>query len=48
MTLFYEEEGALKLPFDCQALAREVINGALEYIHCPYEVSGQSLTHYER
>ena len=26
MTLFYEEEGALKLPFDCQALAREVIN----------------------
>ena len=38
MTLFYEEEGALKLPFDCQALAREVINGALEYIHCPYEV----------
>lgn len=27
MTLFYEEEGALKLPFDCQALAREVING---------------------
>ena len=38
MTLFYEEEGALKLPFDCQTLAREVINGALEYIHCPYEV----------
>ena len=37
MTLFYEEEGALKLPFDCQALAREVINGAQEYIHCPYE-----------
>ena len=34
MTLFYEEEGALKLPFDCQALAREVINDALEYIHC--------------
>mgnify|MGYP003101940559 FL=1 len=45
MTLFYEEEGALKLPFDCQALAREVINGALEYIHCPYEVQ---VNHYER
>lgn len=37
MTLFFEEEGALKLPFDCEALAKEVAEAAIDYVECPYE-----------
>ena len=37
MTLYYEEEGALKLPLNCEKEARRVIEGALEYAECPYE-----------
>lgn len=37
MTLYYEEEGALKLPLNCEKEARRVIEGALEYVECPYE-----------
>ena len=37
MTLLYEEEGTLSLPLDCQKLAEEVIDAALDYVGCPYE-----------
>lgn len=37
MTLFYEEEGELKLPLPCRELACKVINAALDYEACPYE-----------
>lgn len=37
MTLYFEEEGELKLPFDCKELAEKVIEAALDYIECPYE-----------
>lgn len=37
MTLYFEEEGELKLPLACQELAEEVVEGALDYIGCPYE-----------
>lgn len=37
MTLNYEEEGSISLPVDCEALAREVIEAALDYAQCPYE-----------
>ncbi len=37
MTLYLEEEGETALPFDAEALARRVLNGALEYLGCPYE-----------
>ena len=37
MTLNYEEEGEVKLPVDCEGLAKEVIEAALDYVECPYE-----------
>lgn len=37
MTLNYEEEGEVKLPVDCEGLAKEVIEAALDYADCPYE-----------
>lgn len=37
MSLYFEEEGDLTLPVDCEKLAEEVIEGALDYIGCPYE-----------
>lgn len=37
MTLNYEEEGAIKLPFACEDLAAEIAQTALDYIGCPYE-----------
>lgn len=37
MTLYYEDEGKIVLPFDCEKLAEEVICAALDYIGCPYE-----------
>ena len=37
MTLFFEEEGELKLDLPCKELAEKVINAALDYADCPYE-----------
>ena len=38
MTLLFEEEGELTLPLDCQEIAEQVIDAALDYVGCPYEV----------
>lgn len=37
MTLYYEEEGSLTLPFACKDLAEQVAEESLDYIGCPYE-----------
>lgn len=37
MTLFFEEEGELKLDLPCRKLAEKVIDTALDYAKCPYE-----------
>lgn len=37
MSLYMEEEGAVKLPFDTESTAKLVIEAALEYEGCPYE-----------
>lgn len=37
MTLYFEEEGELKLDLPCEDLARTVIEAALDYEECPYE-----------
>ena len=37
MTLFFEEEGDLRLPLECETLAKKVINAAIDYVDCPYE-----------
>ena len=37
MTLFFEEEGELKLDLPCEELAEKVIHAALDYADCPYE-----------
>jgi probable rRNA maturation factor len=37
MTLYFEEEGTVRLPLDCRALAEKAIEAALDYEHCPYE-----------
>ena len=37
MTLFFEEEGELKLDLPCEELAHKVIETALDYVQCPYE-----------
>lgn len=38
MTLLFEEEGTLSLDLPCEALAEKVMNAALDYVDCPYEV----------
>lgn len=38
MTLNFEEEGTLQLDLPCQELATTVIEAALDYVDCPYEV----------
>lgn len=38
MTLLFEEEGEVTLELPCEALAEKVINAALDYVECPYEV----------
>lgn len=38
MTLYFEEEGELQLDLPCEELARTVIEAALDYEECPYEV----------
>ena len=37
MTVYFEEEGALTLPVNEKEIAEEVVEGALDYIGCPYE-----------
>lgn len=37
MTLYFEEEGELKLPLECKKLAWQVAEAALSHIGCPYE-----------
>ena len=37
MTLYFEDEGELKLDLPCEELARTVIEEALDYEECPYE-----------
>lgn len=37
MSLYMEEEGAVKLPFDVEETAELVIEASLEYEGCPYE-----------
>ena len=38
MTLLFEEEGELTLDLPCEELATKVIEAALDYEACPYEV----------
>lgn len=38
MTLIFEEEGELKLDLPCEELATKVIEAALDYEGCPYEI----------
>ena len=37
MTLYFEEEGGIKLPLECETLAKKVVEEALDYVNCPYE-----------
>lgn len=37
MSLYFEEEGEVKLPLSCEKLASEVVEAALDYVGCPYE-----------
>lgn len=37
MSLYFEEEGDVKLPLPCEELAEKVIEAALDYVGCPYE-----------
>lgn len=37
MTLYLEEDGSVKLPLDCRALAGRAIEAALDAEQCPYE-----------
>lgn len=37
MTLFFEEEGDLRLPLSCEELASKVIDASLDYVECPYD-----------
>lgn len=37
MTLNFEEEGEVKLPLECEALAEKVVQAALDHTGCPYE-----------
>ncbi len=37
MSIYIEEEGGVRLPFDTDEIARTVISAALEYENCPYE-----------
>ena len=36
-SLYFEEEGDVKLPLECEALAKRVVEEALDYVGCPYE-----------
>ena len=37
MTLYFEEEGEIRLPIPCEETARLAIETALDVLDCPYE-----------
>ena len=37
MTLYFEEEGEIKLPLECETLAKESSRRSIDYVNCPYE-----------
>lgn len=37
MTLYFEEEGEIRLPLDCERTARLAVETALDVLGCPYE-----------
>ena len=37
MTLYFEEEGAVTLPLDCEKTGRVAVETALDILSCPYE-----------
>ena len=37
MTLYFEEEGAVTLPLDCEKTGRVAVETALDILGCPYE-----------
>lgn len=37
MTLYFEEEGAVTLPLDCEKTGRVAVETALDILDCPYE-----------
>lgn len=39
MTLYFEEEGELKLQLPCKELANKVATAALDYVECPYDAT---------
>lgn len=39
MTLYFEEEGELKLQLPCKELANKVAAAALDYVGCPYDAT---------
>lgn len=38
MTLYFEEEGNIRLPLDCEETAKMAVETALDVLGCPYEV----------
>ena len=36
MTLYFEEEGAVTLPLDCEKTGRVAVETALDILGCPY------------
>ena len=34
MTLYFEEEGDVKLPLECETLAKRVLEEGLDYVGC--------------
>lgn len=38
MTVYFEEEGEISLPLMCKDLACKVVEEALDFLECPYEV----------
>lgn len=37
MTLIFEDECGIELPFDKETIAKQVMEAALDYVDCPYE-----------
>lgn len=37
MTVYFEEEGDLKLSLPCKELAERVIEASMDYVECPYD-----------
>lgn len=43
MSLYFEEESSISLPFDCEEIARKVIDASLDYVAFPYEAEVELL-----